>query len=217
MDLLNTLTGFFLGVRHSLEADHVTAVAQFASSDPRPRRGLVFGLLWGAGHSAALLLLAAGMALLGLRLDRRFERFGEIAVGVMLIVLAAWRLLRLYTREHEHLHVHGGGLVHSHPHRHGLGHLHAHGPTAIGFVHGTAGALGVLALLPLSDTPARGLVSVAAFGLGSLMAMGLFGALAARFYGTMADARRHAVYRAAVLATGLSGLTLGLLWIARNV
>jgi sulfite exporter TauE/SafE len=211
MDPLTLGTGFLFGLRHSLEPDHVTALAHFASSDPRPRRGAAFGLRWGLGHALAVVALGGLLLPLGLHLGGRFERAAEVAVGVTLVALALWRLLSLALRKHDHVHRHDG-LVHSHPHRHGLGHLHAHAPTLTGVVHGTSGVIGVLALLPLSPSLSGRILTLVAFSLGSLLSMGLLGLLAGRLY---AHAARW--HRLATLLTAVVGLSLGAVWIARNI
>jgi len=96
-------------------------------------------------------------------------------------------------------------------------HFHTHGPTLTGFVHGAAGALAVIALVPLAHSTTTALLAVAAFGLGSLLAMGLFGLVAARLYQGAAAARRQMLYRGAVGATSLAGLILGVVWVSRVV
>lgn len=219
MDALALGTGFFLGLRHSLDPDHVAALAQFASADPVARRGLALGLRWGAGHAAAVLALGALLVPAGLGLGPGYEPVAERVVGVMLIGLAAWRLWSLARAEHVHAHRHSDGTIHAHPHVHGrghvgVGHLHAHAPTATGFVHGAAGVVGVLALVPLSDGGATGrALLIAAFAAGSVLSMGLFGALAGRAYASMGA--RPRLRRAAARLTALGGLAIGVLWLAR--
>lgn len=209
MDLLAAATGFFLGVRHCLEPDHLTAVAHFASAARSPRHGLRAGLLWGAGHGVSVLVV--GLALSGLHARiAGLEPIAERAVGLTLIALSVWRLRRLVRRPHDHVHRHEDGLVHSHPHRHGREHLHAHAPTFTGLVHGAAGALGVAALLGLSAPRFSVMVAAGAFALGTLVAMGAAGWLAARFYSGAASAGWE---RATVTLTAASGFALGIFWI----
>jgi hypothetical protein len=210
MDMLAIGTGFFLGVRHCLEPDHLTAVAHFASASPSPRHGLRAGLLWGLGHGVSVLIV--GLALSGL-LARvsGFEPMAERAVGLTLIALSIWRLRSLRKRPHVHPHEHEGGVVHSHPHRHGSDHAHLHAPTLTGLIHGAAGALGVVALLSVSAPPVSIALVAIAFGAGTLVAMGIAGWLAARFY---AGASAAGWERTAVAATAVSGFVLGLFWIA---
>jgi ABC-type nickel/cobalt efflux system permease component RcnA len=219
VDPLALGTGFFLGLRHSLDPDHVAALSQFASAEPAPRSGLVFGLRWGAGHAAAVIVLGALLVPAGLGLGAGYEHVAERLVGLMLIGLATWRLWSLLKAEHVHEHRHADGTVHAHPHRHGhghagFGHVHPHAPTAAGFVHGAAGVVGVLALFPLASGGVleRGLL-IAAFAAGSLLSMGLFGVLAGRLYAALGG--RRLAHRVAGAVTALAGLVLGVLWLAR--
>lgn len=218
MDPLALGTGFFFGLRHSLDPDHVAALAQFASAEPAPRRGLAFGLRWGGGHALAVIVMGVLLVPTGLGLDRGYERAAERLVGLMLMGLAAWRLRAVLRTEHGHEHRHADGTVHAHPHRHGhghqgIGHVHPHAPTAAGFVHGAAGVVGVLALLPLAGGGAleRALL-IAAFAAGSVLSMGLFGAVAGHLYaGLGAQPLR---LRVAGATTAIAGLALGAVWLA---
>jgi hypothetical protein len=209
MDRLALATGFFLGVRHCLEPDHLTAVAHFASASPSPRHGLRAGLLWGVGHSVSVLVLGLALSLVRSPFAG-LEPWAERAVGLTLIALSLWRLRMLARRPHVHEHRHDDGLVHSHEHRHARDHLHLHAPTLTGLVHGAAGAFGVFALLAVSAPPLSIAWVAAAFGLGTLLAMGTAGWIAARLYASAAAAGWE---RVAVALTGLSGFALGVFWI----
>jgi hypothetical protein len=211
-DALALGTGLWLGLRHSLEPDHVAAVAQFASADPRPSRGLRFGLAWGAGHALAVLFLGALLIPLGARLGPRFEALAEAAVGLMLVGLGLWRLRDLLRVRHEHAHRHRDGVVHAHPHTHGIGHFHLHGPLLAGLVHGSAGALGVVALAAAAGSTSGALATIALFCLGSLLAMAAFGACAARVFALPGRWRRLLAAAAA-----LSGVVLGAVWLGRSL
>jgi len=208
MDPLPLLTGFFLGIRHCLEADHLAAIAQLASAAKGPRQGLRSGLLWGAGHAVAVLALVGLFSGVQERLAP-YESAAERAVGITLIVLAAWRLRAFFHKPHAHLHRHANGVVHVHTHAHDLDHAHLHAPTLVGLVHGTAGSFGVLALLSFGESP---LALAAAFCLGTLLAMGTAGWVVARFYG---GAGLLGLERAALGATGLGGLVLGAIWLVK--
>ena len=216
MDGLALGTGFVLGLRHSLDPDHVAALAQFASAEPAAGRGLRFGLRWGAGHAVAVTLLGALLVPAGLALGASYERTAEVAVGLLHVGLALWRLRALLATEHEHVHRHADGTLHAHPHRHGRGHVHAHAPTATGFAHGAAGIVGVFALTPLAEGGALGrALVILAFAAGSVLSMGLFGAFAGRLFESM-TLRPRALRAAAGLTAG-AGLAIGLLWIGRGL
>jgi ABC-type nickel/cobalt efflux system permease component RcnA len=88
--------GFLLGMQHALEADHIAAVSIIAA-----RRGHVadivkHGLTWGLGHTLTLFAFADAATLLGRAIPETIARPMETAVGVMLIVLGAHMLWRLW-------------------------------------------------------------------------------------------------------------------------
>ena len=60
-----TVLGFFLGMRHAADPDHVIAVTTIVSRHASPRRAAVIGVLWGVGHTLTILVVGAGIVLLG--------------------------------------------------------------------------------------------------------------------------------------------------------
>ena len=82
--------GFLIGMRHTLEADHVAAVAALTARAGSVRQAVPLGLAWGAGHTVTL--SAFGLAVLVLEATISMELAGylELAVGVMLIALGAY-------------------------------------------------------------------------------------------------------------------------------
>jgi hypothetical protein len=209
VDSLGLATSFFLGIRHCLEADHLAAMAQFASAAPTARHGLRSGLLWGLGHGAAVLALFAAFSSVTPSL-MLLEGHAERAAGLTLIGLSIWRLRAFLRRPHAHEHRHAGGVVHAHEHRHDLGHAHVHAPTVTGLVHGTAGAAGLLALFSVGPSAVW---MAGAFSLGTLLAMGVAGWAAARLYSHESFA---VAQRAAVGVTAVSGLVIGLVWVVNG-
>ena len=155
--------GFLLGMQHALEADHIAAVSSIAA-----RRGHVadivkHGLTWGLGHTLTLFAFA-GAAIL-----ETIARPMETAVGVMLIVLGAHVLWRLWRdRVHFHKHGHGDGTAHFHAHSHAgetaphvrTAHAHEHGfrwrTLLVGLMHGMAGSAALLVLAVSQAVPRSG-------------------------------------------------------------
>jgi high-affinity nickel permease len=45
------LLGFFLGMRHASDPDHVIAVTTIVSQRRRVMHGALIGILWGFGHT----------------------------------------------------------------------------------------------------------------------------------------------------------------------
>jgi len=194
------LVGLLLGMQHATEADHLAAVATLATRQNSLARTLRQGVAWGIGHTLTLMLFAGAVLALGQVISPGLEKGLETAVGLMLIVLGADVLRRLWRdRVHFHVHTHAAQPPHVHAHSHrgegrhqagfALGaarrdhaasaHRHEHAPQewplralAIGMMHGLAGSA-ALVVLSLQAVPsvALGLGYIALFGVGSILGM----------------------------------------------
>ena len=101
--------GFFLGVRHALEADHVAAVAALATRSSSFANTVRVSAAWGVGHTLTLVLFGSILLALGASLPPNAGRVIESAVGVMLVLLGIDVLRRLHhKRVHLHVHRHDG-------------------------------------------------------------------------------------------------------------
>jgi high-affinity nickel permease len=123
--------GFFLGMRHATDPDHVIAVSTIVSNQRNSMRAALIGAFWGLGHTLTILVVGAGIILFNLVIPVRLGLSMELSVAVMLIILGLWnvagfmRAVPLGSIEdhdtgkvvHSHTHSHGG-LVHNHPHTH---------------------------------------------------------------------------------------------------
>ena len=127
--------GFFLGMRHATDPDHVVAVSTIVSREKSiPRAGLI-GILWGVGHTITILVVGAAIILFGFAIPPRLGLALEFSVALMLILLGILNLTGAMhwishklspthpqahlaqAREHSHLHLHGGKLhIHQHSH-----------------------------------------------------------------------------------------------------
>ena len=226
-DAITLGTAAMLGFLHALEVDHMVAVTTFVSRRPSLGSAGRFGLRWGLGHSVAVLLAGGAVLATGVRWPERYDALGEGLVGLMLVGLGLWALaaarkLHLHSVEehggHAHLHVHGTVRAHGHAHADPRAAAHAHehgGITLVGLLHGLAGTTGVVALLPvtLTDRVGLGLGYLTAFGVGVTLAMTLF-ALAAAVAMRRATSRSLVWGRRVVGLVGVSGMAVGLWWIA---
>ena len=223
--------GLFFGMLHSLDADHLAAVATLAVRDPDPRRALRQGLFWGIGHALTLLAFGGGVMLLGAALSDATVEALESVVGAMLVLLGLDLLRRMKSeRVHFHAHRHAPGEtphLHAHSHRgeadphDGHRHHHTHGrlplrALLIGMVHGLAGsaALVLLSLRTVGD-PGVGLMYFAVFGLGSLLGMGLF-TWAITIPMRWSGARLSARHRAMTGLVAVGSMALGIVTIASH-
>lgn len=189
------IVGLMFGLKHATEVDHVVAVSTIVSQHKNVFRSALVGLLWGAGHTASLLLVGGAVLVLRVAIPEQVSTWLEFGVALMIIGLGFAALRRALRRS---------GTVHMHQHNHnGLSHVHIHfheketkhepavraphshavsqigwKPVLIGTVHGLAGsaALTILVLTQIGSTWI-GFVYLAIFGLGSIVGMVLMSGL----------------------------------------
>ncbi len=184
--------GMLLGLKHATDADHVVAVATFATEHGNVWRGMWVGASWGLGHTTPLLALGIVILLVKEALLDRYEAVApvlEFGVGIMLVFLGAQVFYNLRRGTlHAHAHQHGGHAhVHVHAtHREGSEPGNGNGlhevlrpqfrlkSYAIGIVHGLAGSAAVmLVLLPQIEVFWVGLGYLLVFGVGTIASMAL--------------------------------------------
>jgi high-affinity nickel permease len=169
--------GFFLGMRHATDPDHVVAVTTIVSRQRSIRQAAAIGALWGLGHTITILVVGSAIILFGLVIPPRVGLTMELSVGLMLILLGILNLsgimrwisetvTPLPSGQHSHLHGHGD-YVHSHPHAHSPEkHGHAESATPVGWMDRTFGRLGLYQVVrPLAVGIVHGLAGSAAVAL----------------------------------------------------
>ena len=150
------LVALVLGLRHATDPDHLAAVTTLiAGTRERATRAAArLGIAWGLGHATSLFAFGVPIVLFKAYLPERVEQGAETAVGLLIVGLAIWLLVR-WRRGLFHVHVHAHERLHAHGHVHdGDGHPHATARArtplqayAIGLIHGTGGSAGVGVLL----------------------------------------------------------------------
>src|ERR1700676_905697 len=84
--------GFFLGMRHATDPDHVIAVTTIVSRDRSIRHAALVGALWGLGHTITILVVGSAIILFGLVIPPRVGLSMEMSVGLMLVLLGILNL-----------------------------------------------------------------------------------------------------------------------------
>ncbi len=172
--------GFVLGLRHAFDVDHLAAVSTIVSQRRSVWASGLVGVLWGLGHTAALLVASVVVIGLHARIPPRVCSALEFGVALMLVGLGLNLLRALWSGGTVHRHVHShGGRAHAHVHVHGADEPDAHHharvsrrPFVVGLVHGLAGSGAVmLAVLATIPSPGLALMYVAVFGIGSIAGM----------------------------------------------
>jgi sulfite exporter TauE/SafE len=92
------LLGFFLGMRHATDPDHVVAVTTIVSRERTMLHATLIGALWGLGHTVTILLVGSVIILFKLAIPPRLGLSMELSVGLMLILLGLLNLTGLMRR-----------------------------------------------------------------------------------------------------------------------
>jgi high-affinity nickel-transport protein len=179
--------GFFLGMRHATDPDHVIAVTTIVSRQRTTAGAALIGALWGVGHTLTILVVGAGIILFGWVIPPRLGLSLELSVAVVLIVLGLVNLRGILQRITEAVSPSVGlpGTLHAHPHPHGEyihTHVHGHQPeahphapdaTPLARLDRRLGRLGVYQTIrPLIVGVVHGLAGSAAVALLVLTAIG---------------------------------------------
>jgi ABC-type nickel/cobalt efflux system permease component RcnA len=122
--------GFFLGMRHATDPDHVVAVTTIVARQRNLLKAAFTGIFWGIGHTITIFIVGAAIILFDVVIPTRLGLSMELSVGVMLIVLGAMNIASFMRTAravspgqtnseivHSHVHAHGD-YMHSHSHGH---------------------------------------------------------------------------------------------------
>ena len=151
-----------LGLRHASDPDHLAAVTTLVSN----RRGGAtrLGLTWGLGHATSLLVLGVPIVLWKAYLPPRIEQSAEVTIGLVIVALALWLLVR-WRR---------GAFAHDHTHLRVPPRRTPWQAFAIGLVHGIGGSGGVgVLLLATIQSHAVALVALLLFASFTAVSMAL--------------------------------------------
>jgi ABC-type nickel/cobalt efflux system permease component RcnA len=130
--------GFFLGMRHATDPDHVIAVTTIVSNQRNKARAALIGAFWGVGHTLTIFVVGTGIILFNLVIPVRIGLSMELSVGVMLIILGLMNIAGFLRSMPAGSMETAEGVVHSHPHSHGDSihdHSHAHQPESHAHPH----------------------------------------------------------------------------------
>jgi high-affinity nickel-transport protein len=154
--------GFFLGMRHATDPDHVIAVSTIVARYRSTRGAALIGAVWGLGHTLTIVVVGGAIIVFRWVIPPRVGLSMELAVAVLLIVLGLVNLVAFLRRvrettpsvasarathgdepAHVHSHAHShGDYVHTHPHAHEPeAHPHAPDETPLAWLDRRLGTL----------------------------------------------------------------------------
>jgi High-affinity nickel-transport protein len=197
--LVVALVAVLLGVRHAADPDHVAAVTAVVASG-RDRAGCAaarLGAFWGLGHAVTLYAFGLPIVCFEAYLPERAQQAIETAVGVLIVGLAAWILVR-WRR----------GTVHTRDHVQGTPHTHARtalGSLAVGLLHGAGGSAGVGVLLVATiEGAAAGALALAILAVSTAVAMTVLSAMLGAVAGSPSVVRSYGRVAPALGAVSLA-------------
>ncbi len=227
------VVGFFLGMRHATDPDHVVAVTTIVSQQRSAKRAALIGIFWGLGHTLTIFIVGCAIILFNVVIPTRLGLAMEFSVSLMLILLGGWNLFSFSTTApvvHSHAHRHGG-LVHTHAHVHEQAAEHDHvdpavdkmdrklgrkplyqllRPLMVGIVHGLAGSAAVaLLILATIRNTTWAIAYLLVFGIGTIAGMMLITMSIASAFRFVGD-RFQTFGRRLALISGVISVAFGL-------
>jgi high-affinity nickel-transport protein len=212
------LFGFFIGMRHATDTDHVVAVTTFVSRERSVKSAALIGMIWGVGHSLTVVGVGAAIVLFGLVIPPKLGMSLEFGVALMLIVLGLVNLRSVFRWAWG---TPPGGAVSESPtevhlrtwldKRFGkLSSRQMMRPFIVGIVHGLAGSASLALLaLPLIQKAGWALAYLLVFGFGTIAGMMLITAAIAWPCASFAS-RSVNLSRRLAAASGMLSLGFGL-------
>ena len=172
--------GFFLGMRHATDPDHVIAVTTIVARNRDLKHAAWIGAFWGVGHTLTILVVGGAIVLFSWVIPARVGLSMEFSVGLMLILLGVMNLTgmqqwiaemistqsSLPDQIHSQAHAHGD-YIHSHAHGPSPeAHLNSRGKNPLRWLDRTFGSLGLYQIVrPLIVGIVHGLAGSAAIAL----------------------------------------------------
>jgi ABC-type nickel/cobalt efflux system permease component RcnA len=219
--------GLLFGLKHATEVDHIVAISTIVSEQRRLTRAAIVGGLWGAGHTASLVIVGGFVLVLRIAIPTLVASWLEFGVALMIIGLGVVALRRAFrSRADVHIHKHDhGNRPHAHIHFHDADYSanttqpHSHAvarvglkPTLVGAMHGLAGS-GALTLLVLTqiNSSALGFLYLGVFGVGSILGMLLMSGLIGLPFVLSSRKLSGIHYRVQMIAGGIS-IAFGILY-----
>jgi high-affinity nickel permease len=210
------LLTIYIGFTHAFEADHLLAVSNIVTQRSSITQSIKDGAVWGFGHATAIVLIGAIALLLKVHISPSYFRYFEALVGIMLIALGAYRLVKL-----KRLNVANANFFHTQHHQKVNSnaieksiHLISY---SVGLMHGIAGSgeLVLLTMLQIKNAQA-GMLYLLVFAIGSIAGMMVAAAMCSiPFYKKMVAAKN--VQTALILLSAILCIVYGVYVLYKNI
>ena len=230
--MIGLLTGFIASTAHVITGpDHLAAVTPLAI-DSR-KKSWIIGFSWGIGHTLGMLIIGTLFILLkGILPVEKISAHSEIIVGILLIMIGGWAMVKILRKDSPHKHVHPhvhtqpSFFIHIHRHSHHdhPDHIHVHqkdyrqnAATAllVGIVHGVSGFSHLLAVLPALALPSKAsaLFYLTGFAAGTILTMVLFALILGTVAYRSSLQKKSGFLFGFSLTGGILAIAVGIFWI----
>ncbi len=212
--------GFFLGMRHATDPDHVVAITTIVTRQQGVTKAGLIGALWGLGHTFTIFVVGTVIILFGVTIPPRIGLSMELVVAAMLILLGVLNLTGVLQSLQKKISSNSIDTVNSPSAANsgqgltalsqGLGRYNALRPLIVGIVHGLAGsaAVALLVMTTIHD-PWWSIAYLLLFGIGTVAGMMLITAVIAMPFAFIAR-RFFCWHRRMAVASGLLSIFFGL-------
>jgi high-affinity nickel permease len=210
------LLTIYIGFTHAFEADHLLAVSNIVTQRSSITQSIKDGAVWGFGHATAIVLIGAIALLLKVHISPSYFNYFEALVGIMLIALGAYRLVKL-----KRLNVANANFFHTQHHQKVNNntieksiHLISY---SVGLMHGIAGSgeLVLLTMLQIKNAQA-GMLYLLVFAIGSIAGMMVAAAMCSiPFYKKMVAAKN--VQTALILLSAILCIVYGVYVLYKSI
>jgi cytochrome c biogenesis protein CcdA len=219
--ILILLTGFGLGLGHSLDPDHVVAVSTLLCNTSSLRKSIVSATAWGAGHSVILFLVGVLVLTLRVVIPESVVAVFEFAGGVVLVILGVLVVKPLIAdRMHTHRHSNQDDAItylNKQLTDSSKGHTHLHKSAVTGVLQGLGGSAALmLVTLTAVSSVELGLVFILVFGAGVILGMVCIACLVSSLLAYTAS-HLEKVHRTIKAVTGSASIVFGILIIVYTV
>ncbi len=206
------LSGLLLGLKHSLDIDHLAAISTIVSENPKRKISILKGAIWGVGHTTTLFIVGFLVLAFKLTIPNSLANIFELVVGFILVYLGLSLAFKIRKEKvHVHIHDHDGQKhFHVHSHKESTKHNHLHKPFWVGIAHGLAGSAALM-LIVLSSVKSAilGLFFILIFGIGLIAGMTIF-SLIISFPINLANQRVSSLSKSLKLLIAATSTAIGL-------
>ncbi|WP_174733456.1 sulfite exporter TauE/SafE family protein [Mesobacillus harenae] len=186
--------GFFLGIKHAIEPDHIIAVSTVAGESNKLWKSSLIGVFWGIGHTLTLFLVGISIMLLKGDIPEIWAMSLEFLVGIMLVFFGLSAIKKVRSTSS------GSAKLNSLPYNKSI---------FMGFIHGLAGSAAMILLTMTTVSNVwEGVLYILVFGLGTVVGMLAFTTILGIPF--MVSSKNRSVNKVLLQGTGLISSAFGI-------